>query len=301
MSGIVPTRRCQKSMTQSVKTERANLAIPKRARVLAIHTVQFQLTATSPGEPNSAFFRFARRKQAPSKYSTHSLADWEDTAFSSSLAERHGQNTRNKPVRLYSSFRTCLFRLFFQVFFRERSYKGRMRGLSRFVRRQPHFRTGELLMRRTIAVICTLIPLFLAFAASNAGQEKHIRKADLPAAVQKTADEQAKGATVRGYSKETEDGQPEYEVQLTVNGHSKDVSIDASGNLLEVEEQVTLEKLPAEVREALQKKAGSGKITKVESLTKKGTLVAYEAHVLTAGKRSEAQVGPTGKLLDHEE
>jgi hypothetical protein len=39
----------------------------------------------------------------------------------------------------------------------------------------------------------------------------------------------------------------------------------------------------------------------VESLTKKGKLVAYEAKVNTGGKKSEVQVGPDGKPLDHEE
>jgi hypothetical protein len=55
------------------------------------------------------------------------------------------------------------------------------------------------------------------------------------------------------------------------------------------------------VKAGLQAKAGKGKIVKVESLTKKGKLVAYEAQVETNGKKSEVQVGPDGKSLDHEE
>lgn len=145
-----------------------------------------------------------------------------------------------------------------------------------------------------------LLTLILALAASTIGQEKHIKRSDLPAAVQKTADEQRKGAKVRGYTSETEEGL-EYEVEMIFDSHTKDVSIDPSGNVLEVEEQVILDKLPAEVREGLQKRAGSGKISKVESIVKKGKLVAYEAQVLTNGKRSEVQVGPDGKPLGHEE
>ncbi len=55
------------------------------------------------------------------------------------------------------------------------------------------------------------------------------------------------------------------------------------------------------MKEGLQAKAGKGKITKVESITKHDTLVAYEAQVVTAGKTSEVQVGPDGKPQDHEE
>jgi DNA-binding protein YbaB len=146
----------------------------------------------------------------------------------------------------------------------------------------------------------TIAQLFL-LSGTIAAQEKQLQRSDLPAPVQKTADAQSKGATVTGYKKETEAGKPAYEVKMTINGHSKDVTIDPSGALLEIEEQVALEALPAAVRDGLQKKAGAGKITKVESITKHGTIVAYEAKVLTAGKKTEVQVGPDGKPLAHEE
>ena len=98
-----------------------------------------------------------------------------------------------------------------------------------------------------------------------------------------------------------EKGQTFYEAEMTVNGHSKDVLIAADGTVVEVEEQVALDSLPADVKTGLQAKAGKGKILKVESLTKKDKLVAYEAQVETNGKKSEVQVGPDGKPLDHEE
>ncbi|HEY6350496.1 MAG TPA: hypothetical protein VI636_13905 [Candidatus Angelobacter sp.] len=152
-----------------------------------------------------------------------------------------------------------------------------------------------------IGVLFLALTLSLLFAAGLSAQEKHVQKSDLPAAVQKTADEQSKGATVKGYNKEIENGKVEYEVELMVNGHSKDVSMDPQGTVLEVEEEVALNSLPPAVSEGLRQKAGKGTIRKVESLTKHGTLVAYEAQVLTGGKRSEIQVGPDGKPLDHQE
>jgi hypothetical protein len=132
-------------------------------------------------------------------------------------------------------------------------------------------------------------------------QGKKLQRSDLPAAVLKTADEQSKGATVKGYSSEVEDGKLTYEVQLSINGHGRDVAIDANGVVLEVEDTVDLGSLPAAVQDGLKKKAGSGKILKVESLTKKGKLVAYEAVVQTGTKKKEIQVGPDGKSLNHEE
>jgi hypothetical protein len=141
----------------------------------------------------------------------------------------------------------------------------------------------------------------LLLVGVTCAQEKKIKRSDLPAAVEKTVAAQSQGATIRGFSTEKEKGQTFYEAEMTVNGHSKDVLIAADGSIAEVEEQVAMDSLSAEVKAGLQAKAGKGKILKVESITKKDKLVAYEAKVDTDGKKSEVQVGPDGKPLDHEE
>ncbi len=150
--------------------------------------------------------------------------------------------------------------------------------------------------------------LFVALAAGglllagiSSAQEKKIKRSDLPPAVEKTVAAQSEGATIKGFSTEKEKGETFYETEMMVNGHSKDVLIAADGTVVEIEEQVVLDSLSADVKAGLQTKAGKGKILKVESLTKKGKLVAYEAKVDTNGKKSEVQVGPDGKPLDHEE
>jgi len=77
--------------------------------------------------------------------------------------------------------------------------------------------------------------------------------------------------------------------------------MDKNGNVVEVEEAVSLDSLPANVQDALKKAAGRGTIQVVESLTKKGQLVAYEGQVKTGKKRSEIQVGPNGEKLKRPE
>jgi hypothetical protein len=138
-------------------------------------------------------------------------------------------------------------------------------------------------------------------ATSAFAQEKKIMRSDLPPAVEKTVAAQSAGATVKGLSRENEKGQTYYEALMVVNGHGKDILIDASGAVVEVEEEVAMNALPADVKAGLQAKAGEGKLGKVESITKKDKLVAYEAKVTKGGKTSEVQVGPDGKPLDHEE
>jgi len=137
----------------------------------------------------------------------------------------------------------------------------------------------------------------LAVASANfLASEKAITMKDLPAAVQRTVQEQTKGATIRGLSKEVEHGKTIYEVELTVNGHGKDVSMDASGAVIEVEEELALESIPGAARAAIEKAAGSGQITKVEKVSG-GKQIAYEAHLHKDRKRSEVKVSGDGSLL----
>lgn len=153
------------------------------------------------------------------------------------------------------------------------------------------------LHRRLLGIALTVFTI----APICRGAEKRVPRSSLPPAVAKTAHEQSKGATVRGYTRDTENGRVEYEAEMTVSGHSKDVSIGADGRLLEVEEQVEMNALPSAVQAALKQRAGKGNITKIESITKHGAIVAYEAQVMAQGKRKEIQVGPDGQRLDHEE
>jgi uncharacterized membrane protein YkoI len=161
---------------------------------------------------------------------------------------------------------------------------------------------GETPMKilRKISILM-IAGLAAAGMAAAQGQEKKIKRSDLPPAVEKTVAAQSAGATIKGFSEEREKGQTFYEAEMTVNGHAKDILIDAKGAVVEVEEQVTLDSLSAEVKAGLLAKAGKGKITAVEGIKKHDKLVAYEARVDTGGKKSEVQVGPDGKPLDHEE
>jgi hypothetical protein len=144
-----------------------------------------------------------------------------------------------------------------------------------------------------------LVTLLVGLAAVSVvqGQEKKLKRAQLPAAVEKTVATESQGATIKGFATEVEKGRRLYEVALVVDGHSKDISMDKHGNVVEVEEEVSMDSLPAAVQEGLRKAAGAGTIVMVESLTKGGTLVAYEGHVKRGKKSTEIQVGPNGEKL----
>jgi len=152
----------------------------------------------------------------------------------------------------------------------------------------------------TLRLARSLILLIVPTAFAGA-QEQRIKRSELPPAVEKTVAAESKHGSVRGVSQETEHGQVYYEAEFIVAGHHRDVLMDHNGDIVEVEEQVALDSLSPAVKDSLLAKTGKGRLQNVESLTKQGKLVAYEAQVLTDGKRSEVQVSPGGETLDHEE
>ncbi len=101
-------------------------------------------------------------------------------------------------------------------------------------------------MKTNLLIAIAASGLLLAGTAS--AQEKKIKRSDLPPAVEKTVAAQSVGATIRGFSTEKEKGETFYEAEMMVNGHSKDVLIAADGTVVEVEEQVVLDSLSAEVK-----------------------------------------------------
>ena len=149
-------------------------------------------------------------------------------------------------------------------------------------------------------VFATPLVIGVLFCVAPA-QERKINRSQLPPAVEQTVAKESEGATIKGFATEVEHGQKLYEASLIVNGHTKDILIDRQGNIVEVEEQVSIDSLPAAVQDALRKNAGRGTISVIESLTKNGHLVAYEAQVKHGKRRSEIQVGPNGEKLKRPE
>jgi hypothetical protein len=131
--------------------------------------------------------------------------------------------------------------------------------------------------------------IVLAALACLAGAaEKKLQMKDLPPVVQKAVQENLKGAEVKGISQEKENGVTQYEIETMLNGKHRDFNVDAKGALLVVEEETSIDSIPAAAKAAIAKKVGTGKLTMVEIMTK-GAATFYEAGYTTkAGKKQEA-------------
>jgi uncharacterized membrane protein YkoI len=145
-------------------------------------------------------------------------------------------------------------------------------------------------MNRTFNALIAIASLAgLATAA-----EKTLQVKDLPPAVQKTVQEQLKGAEIKAISKETEKGQTQYEVETIVNGKHRDFNVDAKGGLIVVEEETTLDSIPVAAKAAIQKKVADGKLGMVEIMTKGGATFYEAAYTSKDGKKHEVLVKPDG-------
>ncbi len=93
-------------------------------------------------------------------------------------------------------------------------------------------------------------------AVSALAQERTIKRSDLPAGVEKPVASQSSGATIQGFSEEREKERTLYEAEMMVNGQGKDVLMDASGAIVEVEEQIAMDELPIDAQDAVRTRAG---------------------------------------------
>lgn len=128
--------------------------------------------------------------------------------------------------------------------------------------------------------------------------ETKLTMKDLPKAVQATIQKETQGAEIVGLSKEADAGKTVYEVETKIKGRSRDMLIDATGALTEVEEQIDLATLPAAVQAEVKKSIGKAKLVKLESVANGAkVLTGYSAVVDNAGKQSEVEMGLDGKVL----
>jgi uncharacterized membrane protein YkoI len=162
--------------------------------------------------------------------------------------------------------------------------------------RSCHFHLGRAILRnmlipnRPVVVAAILAAAALPAAASQ-------RKIDLstyPAAVRTTIEAETKNATLKNVSKETEKGQTQYEVETVVNGKTRDLLIDPSGKVLEVEEEIALAAAPPPVQSAL---AQQGTVTRLESVRRNG-VTTFEATVQHAnGRKASVALDAQGKRI----
>jgi len=143
----------------------------------------------------------------------------------------------------------------------------------------------------------TILLAISGLAGAGFAAEKSLQLKDLPPAVQKTIQDTLKGGEIGNIGKEVEKGISQYEVESMLNGKHRDFNVDSKGALLAVEEETSIDSIPAAAKATILKKVGAGKLGPVETFTKPGSETMYEAAWTTkAGKKQEVLVKADGAV-----
>jgi hypothetical protein len=141
-----------------------------------------------------------------------------------------------------------------------------------------------------------LAPIFLLANRAHAS-ERVVPCSTLPAAVQQKGSSLRDGATVHACQKDVTKGVTTYEMELLKDGRSRDITFDPAGNIVESEDQIDLDALPAPVKAALLRAAAGTTPGKIESLTRNGQIISYETTILKAGRHHEIAFHPDGSSM----
>ena len=127
-----------------------------------------------------------------------------------------------------------------------------------------------------------------------AAPAKKLELKDLAPAIQKTIQDEAKGAEIKNIGKETEDGVAQYEVETMLNGKHRDFNVDTKGKLLVMEEETPIDSIPAAAKAAILKKVADGKLGMVELFIRGGETMYEAGYTGKDGKKHAVLVKADG-------
>ncbi len=121
---------------------------------------------------------------------------------------------------------------------------------------------------------------------------------DVPAPVKATIEREAGGGAIQELNRTTRNGKTVYEATLEVGEKNIELTVDPEGKTVDqvIKEDVTIDRVPAAVRETIQRETGEGDIVAIERVTRNGK-TAFEAQLEAGGKTFELTVSPEGKVL----
>ena len=132
---------------------------------------------------------------------------------------------------------------------------------------------------------------------AEAETEREVTESQVPPAALATLKKMAAGAEITEFAEEVEHGSTFYEGSWeTLTGVKTDVLVTPTGDLVEIEEKIPSDQVPAAVLAAARKEAG-----KDAKLTfEKKTMILYEAKFEKDQLRYELVLSPAGRQIKKE-
>lgn len=126
--------------------------------------------------------------------------------------------------------------------------------------------------------------------------ERKIQEAEAPAAAVAALKRLAGSATITQFTEETEHGVKYYEGTWQSADGKVDGLVTETGDVVEIEEKVPADKVPASVRTAVQREAGDAALH-----FERKTLFLYEVHYKKDGKGHELIYSADGRRFHEDE
>jgi hypothetical protein len=154
-------------------------------------------------------------------------------------------------------------------------------------------------MSRIIPVSLFSLCAILALTFVTSAQEQSVKRSQVPKAILEAFAKAYPNATMKGFSKETENKQTVYEVESVEGKTSRDITYAADGTVISLEESMPFSALPATVQATFKKEFAKAEIRTCEKVVEQGT-TKYELLVITGSAREEVVLGADGAILARE-
>lgn len=160
-------------------------------------------------------------------------------------------------------------------------------------------------MRRIVCVGVAVV-FGLALTAGLAFAEKEVKVSldKVPAKVKDAIQKEVKDGKIEVIEQKTKDGKTFYEVEYAKDAKKMEFCVTPEGTVTpgddEKEVKVTLDQVPAKVKEAIQKQVQGGEIKEIEQKGE-GEKATYEIEYLKDGKKAEFCLTAEGAAAKNEE
>ena len=151
---------------------------------------------------------------------------------------------------------------------------------------------------KSFTVIMLLVFTLVAIA-TGLSQEVSLKKKDMPKAILAAFNTSYPKATIKGYAKETENGNISYEIESMEGKTHRDVSYTADGSVVSLEESIAYADVPEAIRNVVTKDYPKAKVTVCEKVTV-GAVTNFELVVRSGKKKQELVFRADGTLVKQE-
>jgi uncharacterized membrane protein YkoI len=123
--------------------------------------------------------------------------------------------------------------------------------------------------------------------------DEEVLLSELPAAMQKAIQKEAGEGTVDGIIRSIDGSDTFYDVDISRNGKSRTVTLDANGTLVCAEEEIALAEVPAAAKTQIQTLSASGKVIGITKVSENGT-ISFDVDIREHGKLKSYTVAENG-------